>query len=442
MPIDKDTGLVTNADYIGLTSAELGHTQDLESSGAYADTIIGIGDKYMIDIYGNMLTHKVEDTPLLTIMSNLGTVSEKPPYIVWNDEYQGNMRWDIALDNLRYRDSKAASGSAASSLSGSGAVIGNNTMPYAITSSSYIGGMLKAVSMLDANSTTNRNILACADGATTLYKVAFTGGSNTTFGQAFCPANNRGAATAATNKILIAFKKDNDNTVGSIETVWNRMHQLLTNLGYSKVSASGPNDNGAQTLVRFDYSTSAMAPVYMAFDEISFGLGAGSTSNSNDTLVKGTIESYNEVLILINKCGIWTATGDTSATNGTWLFFELDIDVSNLTLTGTFQNYVAFNNGVTAGVYDSACVSIPAPNSTVAATGPYSLFLNTARTGSGDDIGKISRMVHIGRNMSAPLAIPEGDVFKAGGNFTAYRERITNYSQKFVVYVVKMLTMG
>lgn len=429
MPID-DT-FTTRADYVGLTAAELGQTQDLESTGAYANTIVGIGDKYMIDIYGNMLTHKAEDTPLLTIMSNLGTVSEKPPYIVWNDEYQGNMWWDIALDNLRYQDALAGSGSAISALSGSVSTIGPATMPYAITSSSYIGGMLKAVSMINAGSTTNQNILACADSANTLVKVAFTGASTSTYGQAFCPANNRGSATAATNKILVAFKKDNDNTVGTIETVWNRLHQLMTNLGYTKVAATGSNDNGAQTLTRFDYSSSAMAPVYMAFDEISFGLGAKSTGVSDDTLVKGTIETYNEALILINKCGIWTATGNTAGTNGTWLFFELDLNVSNLSLTATMQSYVAYNNGVAAGVYDSACVSIPAPNGTVAATGPYSLFLNSARTAASDYAGKIARMVHVGRNMTAPLAIPEGDTFVAGGNFTAYRERITNYSQIF-----------
>ena len=53
----------TRTNYEGKTAAELGLTQDLESTGAFSGTTIGIGDKYMIDLYGNMITHKVEDTP-------------------------------------------------------------------------------------------------------------------------------------------------------------------------------------------------------------------------------------------------------------------------------------------------------------------------------------------------------------------------------------------
>ena len=81
-------------------------------------------------------------------------------------------------------------------------------------------------------------------------------GDNQASGMAFCPANNRGNTTA-TNKLFFAIKQENDNTVGTADTVYNRLHQLLTNLGYTKVSATG---SWPIALERFDYSTSVTAP--------------------------------------------------------------------------------------------------------------------------------------------------------------------------------------
>ena len=83
----------------------------------------------------------------------------------------------------------------------------------------------------------------------------------------------------ATNKLFFAIKQENDKTVGTADTVYNRLHQLLTNLGYTKVSAKG---TGKIVLERFDYSTSVTAPVYMAFDEIHL---ANATDNNTKTTI-------------------------------------------------------------------------------------------------------------------------------------------------------------
>ncbi|MDX9803191.1 MAG: hypothetical protein RBS96_04100 [Dehalococcoidales bacterium] len=408
----------TRTNYEGKTAAELGLTQDLESTGAFSGTTIGIGDKYMIDLYGNMITHKVEDTPLLTILSNLGTVSEKPPYIVWNDEYEGKMWWDIAIDNLRQKDALDAGGNDSLVLPGSGskAMVDGTQRPYALTDAAYTGGAIKLLSATSLNSNPANNILTATD-SSAIANQAFVGaGTNQASGMAFCPANNRGNTTA-TNKLFFAIKQENDNTVGTADTVYNRLHQLLTNLGYTKVSATG---SLPIALERFDYSTSVTAPVYMAFDEIHL---AKATDNNTETTVTD-METHYEALILLNKFGKYT---DSS---GNYLFFELDLGVSNLDLGLTIGNYVAYASSSVPGKYDCACLSFPLVTGPVPATGPYGIFLNEGRT-TAKHIGKMSRMVHIGRNMVAPPPIPEGDTFTAGGNFTAWRERLTNFSQIF-----------
>ena len=129
---------------------------------------------------------------------------------------------------------------------------------------------------------------------------------------AFCPANNRGNTTA-TNKLFFAIKQENDNTVGTADTVYNRLHQLLTNLGYTKVSATG---SGSIALERFDYSTSVTAPVYMAFDEIHL---AKATDDNSETTVTD-METHYEALILLNKFGKYT---DSSGNN--YLFLNLTL---------------------------------------------------------------------------------------------------------------------
>ena len=74
----------------------------------------------------------------------------------------------------------------------------------------------------------------------------------------------------------------------------------------------------------------------MAFDEIHL---AKATDDNSETTVTD-METHYEALILLNKFGKYT---DASGNN--YLFFELDLDVSNLDLGLTIGNYVAYTDG-------------------------------------------------------------------------------------------------
>lgn len=406
--------------YIGKTAAELGLTQNLESSGAFNQTVIGIGDKYMIDIYGNMMTYRAEDTPLLTILANLGTTAEKGPYIMWSDEYDGDMWWDIAIDHLRYRDNAGRTDTDCGPLSGSGARVAVGSLPHQITASQYVGGQLRPLSVTALTTTAANNLLTCAAGSSTLEDITFTGTAvNQVMGQCFVPSNNRGATSLA-NHVFIAFRQDNNNTVGTIENVYNRVHQLLLNLRYQHITnITGPSGRSAE---RFDYVSTAYAPVYMSFDELAFAVG--SIAAANGALTK-TVTVNHQIMALITKAGRYTNA------SGVYIFFELDFGRSNLNLVTPLRNWVTYVATTTTGICDSICISTPIIHSgTVADHSPYELFLNEARTTAGYH-PKMSRMLFIGRNLEAAVPLPEGDTFGSGGNFTSYRERITNCSQIF-----------
>ena len=140
-------------DYTLKANPTLGLTVNNGTTSIYTNTILGIGDKYQIDLYGSMVSHKVEDFPLLSILYNMGTETAAPPYIVWNDEYTGTSWVDIGLDEMRLVDTANAvigglgENNAANYVtltnSGYGAQIKNNHTPVAVDSASYVGGMYK-----------------------------------------------------------------------------------------------------------------------------------------------------------------------------------------------------------------------------------------------------------------------------------------------------------
>jgi len=70
-------------------------------SGLGAQDVHVIGDKYMIDIYGDMISFNPQDTVLLSIIAGLGSAPMTSPYVTWNDEYNGNMWADLKFDILR-----------------------------------------------------------------------------------------------------------------------------------------------------------------------------------------------------------------------------------------------------------------------------------------------------------------------------------------------------
>jgi len=72
-------------------------------TGIGAQDIHLIGDKYMIDIYGDMVSYNPQDTVLLSIIAGLGSKPMNSPYVTWNDDYNGNMWADLKFDILRAR---------------------------------------------------------------------------------------------------------------------------------------------------------------------------------------------------------------------------------------------------------------------------------------------------------------------------------------------------
>jgi len=229
-----DESLYTG-NYIGKTNANLGLTQQLETTSAYTQTILGIGDKYTIDLYGSLLTYKPDETPLLSILMNMGSgnVTSNAPYEIWNDEYSQTMWWDIALDALRQRSVVSSGAVTNSGTSGSVAVIGAGTtvspyLPYAMNNASQLGGLIKFLPV---------TAFGVAQGATSVgYNGTMTGTivqptlltNNCSYGQAFVPANG------VANEVWFALKTEDSATVGQVVNVWNRLRQLLYNLGYTE----------------------------------------------------------------------------------------------------------------------------------------------------------------------------------------------------------------
>lgn len=100
--IGKGYGEANTSNYIGKTQGfGVVPIQDHTTTDMMQHTVIGLGDKYNIDVTGQMKSWRQEETPFLTLLSNLGTGSTNNPYHTWIDEYTGDSWVDIALDDLR-----------------------------------------------------------------------------------------------------------------------------------------------------------------------------------------------------------------------------------------------------------------------------------------------------------------------------------------------------
>ena len=406
--------------YEGKTAAEMGLTQHLDTSGAFSNTIIGASDKYQIGLYDNMITHEVEATPFLQITQNMGTIPANAPIHSWTDEYRGEMWYDIALDNMRLRNSSP--GGAASNigitLSGYSAKYNVNAMPYEITSASYKGGVQPFCTIKTLSGDTAKTLLDFPQDETSIAASTVSGDSNASYGALFAHAQN---------EVMLVIKKDNDKTVGNIEDLYARMHMLLTNLKYDKVTGNLASSAGAVTRFTHNKATSH-APVFMAFDEIHVATGYKSNADNSDYAggENQIITSYQQVFVRIKDFGVVESSAP-------YVFFNLDFNTTNIDLVAPIAKYVAYASAspgpAVTGIYDSVLVSVPVPNGTP--TIEDKIFLNTGNTGA-EYSGKTSRLVHVGRSDRAPQPIPEGDNFAPGGNFTSWRETLTNFTQIFV----------
>ena len=410
--------------YTGKALAGIGLTQQLDTShagnGIYTETILGAADKYMIDIFGSIQTHRPEETPMLSIMDSLGTETANGPYYIWTDEYRGTSWWDISLDTLRQKNAVSSHNATALPDSGYGASIGINVLPVAATANTYTGGvlLLQPVTVVGA---TTAGILGCtapnsdptANPAVYSPITAMTVLSNDYMaGQAFVPTN------AAANHVMFAIK-DATTNIGSTDVVWNKIRVLLANMGYTEfVYISNESTTCSGSLLR--YSSAARLPVYMAFPNVT--AFDGGVNADADTVV-GTFSAYTQVIARLEA--VWYGKISHTGTVD-YLIFAVNFGDSNETFS--LAAYVGTNE---SEVFDSVMIGQPhkvGDPSLTTGTGVFGLTASAASPYAGS----ISRMLLIGEAQEAPLPVPEGDKFNQTGNYTMGREQMINNCQIFV----------
>lgn len=403
--------------YIGKTLNDIGLTQQLEttaSAGINSKTILGVADKYQIDLYGSLQTHRPEETPMLTIMESMGSESVNAPYFIWTDEYTGNSWWDINFDNLRLRNSVGGSATISPSMSGFTASYNSNTLSMAMTNPSYTGGQIKirpirAIAATNINTVVD-NTIGNDDGVAAM--TLFT--DNFMYGQAFVPTSGQ------TGKVMFAILEEDSNTVGQMVVTWNKIRNLLVNLGYTEINyknTSNDTSHEAGTVLRC-YSDpnlvfTATLPAYMVFPNISFN-------------IDGTIYKEEQVLARVNSVAYTSIGGYNGvARTGTMgLVFTIDFNDCNAQ-PGSLGAYATGGSPN----YDSVMIGQPFIKGVPAAG--TAVFGDNAND-AAEYAGSVGRMLYIGQAQSAAYPIPEGDKFRAGGNLAFGREQKMNLTQIFV----------
>lgn len=409
--------------YVGKSLQSIGLSQHLGDSAAAGGistmTILAQGDKYSIDLYGSLQTHRPEETPMLTIMESLGSESCNSPYYVWTDEYKGTSWWDISLDVLRQRNvpdeglvsdkTIVNSGYGAKLPSYSASRIGNVAMSPA--KSSYTGGILKITPITGVTDGSHpfdkdRSYPDNGDPIVDGFTAPTVPTNNFLYGQAFVPAGGEA------NKVMFLIPEET-TCMGSMLVVWNKLRILLANLGYEEALFTPGSGHTAThetgTALRYNANTTHI-PVYMAFPNISAFVGTTS----------GTIYDYQQVIARLHGVYYGTVGGTTGAKTG--IIFCVDFSDSN----ESFSSIGAYESGAN---YDSVMIGQPHPVGSNL-TGGFAVFGTTANA-AAKYAGSISRMLFMGQPQSAPDPIPEGDKFTRTGNFTMSRESLSNHTQIF-----------
>ncbi len=372
------------------------HSQDLITTGIQTDTIVGYADRYQIDLFGNMQTYEVEETPLLTLLSNLATESVNAPVVVWNDVYRGNQWFDIHIDDFRLYDalnavdtdqSQAAYAKRYNSLAYSSDTSANYTdgitvdyLPNVITAAAYVGGQLPMYTYAAAGTplptTDDTNLLAPNPDTNT--DVAPLSASIPLILNHAWASGNVGAG-----KAWLGFYGGNAIR-GNIYNVWNNLRNPALFAKY--VETIGTN----MTKLVYTEGTS-IAPLYLGIDSMIV------TNDNAASPYAGTYEHHHSVLARIEKAVLRRAAAGTAY----YIWFELNFNpgASNFETELSDGLGSSTNNGVALWL-----------------TEPY---------------GAISRMVMLGSPATAAKPIPEGDKFVAGTNINRVGERMENFTQIF-----------
>jgi hypothetical protein len=390
-PTVADTSNLIGKQFTGL------HTQDLTTTGIQTDTIVGYTDRYQIDLFGNMQSFEAEETPLLTLLSNLATESVSQPVVVWNDVYRGNQWFDIHIDDFRLYDglnaadtdpSLAAYAKRYSSLAYSSDTVANYTdgitadyLPNGITAAAYVGGQLPMYTYVAAGTplpTTDNTLLLAPDPPTNTDVAPLSASIPLILNHPWASGN------AGAGKAWLGFYGGNAMR-GNIYNVWNNLRNPALFAKYAETVG----DN----LTKLEYTEgTAIAPLYLAIDSMIV------TADNAASPYAGTYEHHHSVLARIDKAVLRRAANSTIY----YIWFELNFNPG----ASNFETELAdglgssTNNGV--GLW---------------LTEPY---------------GAVSRMIMLGSPATAAKPIPEGDKFVSGTNINRSGERMENFTQIFV----------
>lgn len=283
--------------YIGKNDPSLGLTQNIQNAGLETTTVNILHDKYNIQLFNDMRTNISESIPMLTLLESMGSATMIADAYTWQDEYKGDMMYDVALDDLRLRSAVQtfASGSEASLNSAYGVKVAK--LPFATNNVNQIGGKLNFKSVTSVAATSLAITLGTADyGLVTSSKVSI------------------GSETNGVSGVI----------QGSTDNVAQRFHQILTNLKYTLTEGAVSDvKNGIFSLT---FNAANSTPVYMMFDNLVIAETAASNA---------IIHTYNSVIVLIDSFTYDPAT--------TKMVITLDLSNSNHALFVTNNAAVLYS---------------------------------------------------------------------------------------------------
>ena len=389
-----------------------------------ADVSIKEGDKYEINITGDVASYKPEETPLNTLVANLGTESDQR-YFFWNDEYEGEMWDDIMLDHFRLQDDLVI-GTETVTISGAGSStafkVGGQTgdyqayithKPVDIENASYTGGMLKyfPLKMLGTNVYTNSSsTYAVAESATILSQIM----TESTYNIIPIDYNNdiAFALTTATATLTESGDVGIKTTIGNATPMIGKLRSLGQLYKYTKKVDTGSNWEA----YKFD-STQGKPILFVMFDDLPIYY------NEDGTL--DTVEVKHQVLAQVKEFGFDTGYATvyfklglgTSCSN-------VELPVTHGTVTGTASSgmYGINSNVLASGAGTSTVQAVVTLESSAKIAG--TVF-------STNWFGRMVRNVLAMANLSVPRPYPDFDRTGRAGNVVTYRERKGSMTQIF-----------
>lgn len=249
-------------------------------------TISSLGT-YDIDIFGDIKSYNPKDTPLLTIIANVGGEAIDSPEFDWIDEYEGDAWVDIKIDDLR----ESVRNSATSIYSGRLAFESVTTLPAASTDAAFGGSALTEL------------------------------------------------ALASGNLLTLGFNTSSDNIRGKKEEVIRKLANTLNIFSYT-LTSTGLGDS--KTYHKYAYASGTSSRVYMAFDDLA--IKCGSICYEKHEVIVGIDAfyydtAYGELIIVLDfDDSNISDILDSTATDNTVLLEE----VSTGTGTAFSANYTGY----------------------------------------------------------------------------------------------------